>query len=147
MRFGRFWTTRLDRRDHHGHAAPVHDGASLDFHRFTEFLKNPIEDVNGSFFVEPFTSAKQHGELDLATFSQKTYRTLELDRSVMGVGFGPNSNLFEVVRVGRGGLFCPLLAIILELAIVHDPADRRALRGRDLDKIEPGLPGKSQSLI
>ena len=39
-----------------------------------------------------------------------------------------------------------LLLLVLVLPVIHDPADRRHGRGRDLHEVEPLLPGNRQGL-
>jgi hypothetical protein len=45
------------------------------------------------------------------------------------------------------GLVLLLLLLVLELAEVHDPADRRLLVGRHLHQIQPRLPRDGESLL
>ena len=44
-------------------------------------------------------------------------------------------------------LLCLLLLRVAELAVVHDPADRRVRRGRDLDQVELALLREAKRLL
>jgi hypothetical protein len=40
----------------------------------------------------------------------------------------------------------PLFLFIFEFGVIHDPADRRADIGRDLNQVEPRVPGGARRL-
>src|SRR5207253_3098631 len=51
--------------------------------------------------------------------------------------------VFAVVRVA---FVLPLLLLVLELAVVHDPANGRLLLGRDLDEVQADFAGAREGV-
>lgn len=72
---------------------------------------------------------------------------IELDHPVVGVRLGPQTNLLKHDRVTlRSGLEL-FLALVKVLAVIHDPANRRAFGRRNFYEIQTGLACEGQSLM
>ena len=66
---------------------------------------------------------------------------------VVRVDLGPELDLFQAgPRLLLAGLLLLDVALVLVLAVVHDPAHRRICLRRDLDEIQIELPGLTQRL-
>lgn len=126
--------------NHHSHPATLHARGSLDLNRFAELGKNGLKDLCCEVPVEPFTSAKEHGELYPVSFSKERPCALELDLAIVGIRLWPHADALQGYGMSAAARFLPLLAVVFELAVVHDPANRRPFRRPDLDKIETRLP-------
>ena len=86
-------------------------------------------------------------DLDLVAFGEEPGDLAGLGVEVAGPDLGPVLHLLDA---GAGGLaprlLGPLRLVELELAVVHDPADRRVGLGRHLDEVEIQLPGDGERL-
>ena len=89
-----------------------------------------------------FAPAETQGNLYLVTVFQKFEHAAHLHIVIVLVRIGPEFDfldLDDLLLLTGLGLF--LLGFVLELAVVHDLADRRRRIRRDFDKVEPGLFG------
>ena len=97
--------------------------------------------------VSEFPPPKGHGELDLVAAQEEIARVLELEGVVVALDLGPHLDFLQLhlvlLLLGLAG--APVL-LVLELAVIHDAAHRRAGGGRDLDQIEPLRLGERESL-
>lgn len=124
----------------HGHRATIHGRMLLDLSDFTKKIRDPLHDVATDVGVNDFPSTEHHSDLDLVAFTEEPLDSLNLDIEVMSVRFWAELDLFDLDRLLLLlGLVRPLLLIVLELAIVHDLADRRICVGRNLYQIEAGI--------
>src|SRR6188472_3774496 len=93
------------------------------------------------------TSAEENRRLHLVAVSQEALDVLLLELIVVFVDLRPELDLLDqdhalvLLRLARA-----LLLLVLVLAEVHDPADRRHRGGRDLDEVEPFLSRDGQRL-
>ena len=85
-------------------------------------------------------TAKAQGHLDLVAFLQELHHGSHLDIIVMGIGSRTELDFLDLDDLLLlAGLGLALLLFVLELAQVHDLADRRGRVGRDFDQIQPGV--------
>jgi len=100
-----------------------------------EFFDNVIDDFPAFFNVREFSSAEDHGDHDLVFVGEEGPSLIDLEGDIVIASLRSNSDLLDlaVVRVAFGQ---PLLLLILEFAVVHDPANRRPFIRRDFDQIE-----------
>src|SRR5262245_42198890 len=73
---------------------------------------------------------------------------LHLEVHVVLLGLGAELDLLGLYLGSALGLLLLLLRLlVLVLAVIHDPADRREGARRDLDEVEPLLLGESQGVV
>ena len=91
--------------------------------------------------VSHLTPLEHHVHLDLVLVRQKLTGLFHLEFDIVIARFRTQSNFLDLDLVGLGvlGLF-PLL-FVFELAVIHDPANRRTLIRSDFDQIHPCLCG------
>jgi hypothetical protein len=144
--------TRADRllvgRDHHGHVAPVLLRRRLDGTQLGHVLGEALQQPEPQLRTGLLASAEHDGDLDLVATLEEAHDVALLGLVVMGVDLGA-----ELLLLDRGQLLVPaglpglLRALVLELAVVHELADRGAGLGRDLDEVELGLLGEPQGVL
>ncbi len=110
----------------------------FDFAECGQFGHNRFHNLSTLFDVSQLAAAKHQGDLHFVLLLQEADSLLHLEIDIVLTRFWTETNFFDsgVVRVLMGLLFL----FILVLAVVHDPADRRALVGRHLHKIEAHFP-------
>src|SRR5262245_41873781 len=137
------------RYQHHREEASVHLRRSLHRHQRPEQLLDVIELLVAVLAVGHLAPAEHHRDLDLVSVQQEASRILELELEVVLVRRGTHLDLLErggaALALGLAGRRL-LLLFVLVLAVVHDPADRRARIRRDLHPVLAGLLGQPPSL-
>ena len=133
----------LSGRHHHDHLAPFHLRALLDRGDVVQVLLDALEQDPTELAVGHFTPAETDRDLGLVAVFEKTAQIAHLHLVIALFGTGAeldlfDLNLFLLLLCGLGllGLF------ELELAVVHDAADRRVRVGHDLDEIEARVQGR-----
>ena len=96
--------------------------------------------------MSQFAAAKHNRHDDLVFVLQKTLRLIHLEIDVVFAGLWPQPDLLDFCLVDVRTMEFFLL-LLLELAEVHDPTDRRLLVGRNLDEIEARLPSAVEGLF
>ena len=138
----------LVRPEHQRDAAAQHLGGPLDPGDLGKLGDNLIHDLIAQFHMHHLAAAKLHGKLDLVALFQELHGSIDLNLAVMIVYLGAKANLLE----GNDMLFLLAffrLALLLvdPLSIIHNPADRRLGRRRDLDEIQARLVGPVLGLL
>ena len=94
-----------------------------------------------------FASAQFHLDAHLIAISQKLFDLPGAHLEVMRAGLESDANSFELnLFLLFAVLAFSLFFFVLELAEVHDLADRRLRGSRDLDQVEPALVCDAQRL-
>lgn len=84
-----------------------------------------------------FTPTKDKGYLGLVTLFKKASYMLDLEIQIMVIGLGSDLYLFDLyLNLFFLGLLLFFILLILELAIVHDSANRRVGGGGHLNQIQ-----------
>src|SRR5947207_4760277 len=150
--FLRFWRRRLTglglvrvmrlynhflRGQQHHHLPALQSRKLLDDGMRLEVAADALEQTDAEFLVRHLAAAETQRDLRLVAFAQEPDQVPELDLVIALVGAGAefhflNLNLLELeLRFVR-----PLRLTVLELAEIHDPADRGFRERRDLDQIK-----------
>ena len=98
--------------------------------------------------VEHLSASEHDGDLYLVALAQKIPQVLQLELEVVLLDLQPQLHLLHLddsrfFLVSRR----PLRRLVLELAVIHDPGDRRNGFRRDLDEIEVLLPRHSDGVV
>ena len=96
--------------------------------------------------MDHFSATKHHRDLDLVPFHQELAGVVELKVEIVLIRPGTKLHLFEGRRVGLLARTLFLL-LILELAVVHDPANRGTRRRRNLDEVETFVARNDQRFL
>ena len=102
-----------------------------------ELVEQTLADVR----VGHLPPAEQDRQFDLVAGVQKLRRLPTFGLQIVIVDLRPDPDFFQLDDVlvpARLTFFAALL--VSELAVVHEPADRRDRIRRHLDEIEPALP-------
>ena len=109
---------------------------------FEDHPHHPLPFVN----VRQFTTSEHDRHDDFVLVLQKTFCLIHLEIDVVLACLGPQANFLDL-RLMNVRAMEFLLLLILELAEVHDPTDRRLLVRCHLDQIEAGLASATQRLF
>ena len=92
-------------------------------------------------------TAEAQGDLHLVAVLQEADHVAQLDVVVAVVRLRAELHFLDLNDLLAGlGLGSTLLFLVAELAVVHQPADRRGGVGRDLDQVDIGLFGHAACL-
>ena len=100
---------------------------SFDFAVVQQFLDHVLHDASAFLDVSHFTTAKQHGHLDLVLVFEKVLRLLHLETNVVIARLGTKANLLGLGVMSN--LARLLHFLVLVLAIIHDSTNRRSIVG------------------
>src|SRR5688572_28003830 len=121
----------------------------LDLHRadLGQLVDEPLEDAPPDLGMGVLAAAEEDGRLDLVAFAEEPLDVLLLELIVVLVDLRPELDLLDEDHLLVPFRFAAaLLLLVLVLAEVHDPANRRHRRRRDLDEVEPLLAGDGERL-
>jgi hypothetical protein len=96
--------------------------------------------------VRQFAASENNRHDDLVLVLQKTFCLIHLEIDVVFTCLGPQPNFLDLCLMNVRAMEF-LLLLVLELAEVHDPTDRRLLVRRHLDQVEAGLASATQRLF
>ena len=133
------------RGDDRRHPLAFHRRVLLDLGHVLEGLEHLVHDLAALVDVRQLAAAEEDVDQHLVLVLEELAGPLDLDLDVVVAGLGPDADLLDldlVLLLLRG----PLLLRVLELAEVHDLADRRPLVGGDLDQVEARLAGRLHGL-
>ena len=112
-----------------------------------QLLDEPLENPAADLRMRHLAAAEEDRRLDLVAFLEEALDVLLLELVVVLVDLRPELDLLDLDHLlVLLGLARALLLLILVLPEVHDAADRRHGRRRDLDQVEPLLLRDGQSL-
>ncbi len=135
-------------RQHHDHVAAVELRARpRPCPRWAHGLGDPVEDPLAELRVLHLPAPEHDRDLHLVTLAEELLDLAGLGVEVADADLRPVLHLLD----GDGDALAPgLLGLlgrfVLELAVVHDPADRRVGHGGHLDEVEVELPGDGECL-
>jgi len=104
--------------------------------------RDAVQKLQTKLLVRHLAAAEAQGDLHLVAFAEEFQHGAHLHIVIVGIGPGTELDLLDLDDVLLlAGLGLAFLLLVLELAEVHDLADRRFRVRRDLDKIKTGLFG------
>lgn len=114
------------RSDNNVHVAPFHLGSHLNSTDILEFGGKTFQGLQPQFVVSNFPATENYRYLGLISFLKEPASMLYLEKNVMVVGFGSKLDLFQLdLYLLFSCLLLSFALLVLELSIIHDPADRR----------------------
>src|SRR6185503_11780760 len=129
------------------HLIAFHPRHRLSKRHVAQLGDQPLQDAPADFRVRHLAPAEKDRRLDLVAVLEKALDVLLLELVVVLVDLGPELDLLDEDHfLVLLGLASALLLLVLELAEVHDPADRRNSGRRDLHEIERLASGYRQRL-
>ena len=138
----------LLRRDHHHHQTALHARKLLDDRIINDIGGDLVNHRTPQFLVSHLATAEADRDLDLVAFLKEPAEIAQLDRVIADIRRRTELQLLDfllfLLLLGRMRL---LLRIELELAEIHDSADRRVTVRLDFDQIQACLLGHGQSLV
>lgn len=113
----------------------------------SDFLQKFVDYLEPKFCVGHFASAELEGDFHLHIFAKKINRVFDFDSQIVGINFGAELNLFDLVGVLMFlGFLVALGLLVAVFAEVHHAADGRCGVGRNFDEIHAGGAGQVQSI-
>src|SRR4030095_12421182 len=98
-----------------------------------------VKEAHTDLLVRHLTPAEAQRDLRLVALTEKTYEIAELDLVIAFVSAGPELHFLDLDLLQLELRLVLLLRLaVLEFAVIHDRANRRLGRRRDLDQIEFG---------
>src|SRR2546422_3683582 len=150
--FLRFWRRRLTglglvrvmrlychflRGQQHHHLPPLQPRKLLDDAVRLEVAADALQQTDAEFLVRHLAAAETQRDLGLVAFAQEPDQVPELDLVIALVGTGAEFHFLDLDLLELQLRFVRSLRLaVLELAEIHDPADRRLGERRDFDQIE-----------
>src|SRR5215217_2960135 len=131
----------LERIQHHRHRAAFETRRLLDRPVRPEHIRELIEQRLPDVGMRHLPSAEQHRHLDLVPGIEELGGLTALRFQIVVVDLRPDANFFQLDHVlvsTRLAFFAALL--VPELAVIHDPANRRYGIRRDFDQVESPRP-------
>ena len=116
----------------------MHGGALLKFAERFEFGGELLDELKAFVDVGILAATEDHAEHHLVFLVQEFLGPIDLGREVGFADFGAEAN-FLILTVVRVAFMLPFFLLVLELTVVHDPADGRLFVRSDLDQIEPDV--------
>ena len=136
------WLTLLRREDHDDPSA-LHRGLLLEFRDFFQFLGESLDEFVAFVDVGVFAAAEDDGEDHLVLLGQKLLRAVDLRHEVVVADFRAEAEFF-VLAVVRVAFVLPLLLLVLEFAVIHDPANGRLFLRGNFHEVHAGLASMPQ---
>ncbi|KAF4529764.1 hypothetical protein B566_EDAN018207 [Ephemera danica] len=128
------------RSQHHDHLAPFQLWHVLHHRHIGQLIANAFQQPHANVLVGDFTAAVAQGDLALvAIFGNETPQVAHLDEVVAFVRAWTKLDFLDL-----DDLFRLLLFLVLELAVVHQAADRWVSRGSNFNQVHISLAGKPQ---
>src|SRR5690606_9375145 len=138
----------LLRRDHHDHLPAFQARTRLDHDVLAQVGLDPGGHLPAQFLVAHLAATEADVDLDLVALFQEAAHVAQLDLVVTLIGDRAELHFLDLDLLGLLlGLVGLLLQIELELAEVHDLADRRIRVGLDLDQVQGLVLGHAQRLV
>ena len=112
-----------------------------------DLVSDVLEDLAPQFGMLHLTTTEHDRDLDLVTLAEELFNLSGLGVEVAGPDLGPVLHFLD--RQVRGLLprfLGALIGFVLELAVVHDPANRWVRPICDLDQVESGSPSDVERL-
>lgn len=113
------------RPDDHDHLAPFHLWHLLDHTYSFEVSLDTFQLAHTEFLMRHFATTEAKGHFDLVFFFQEARHIPELDLVIVFVGTRAKFDFLHLhLLLLQLGFVSSLLFLILELAVIHDPANR-----------------------
>lgn len=129
----------LRREDHHDPPA-LHLRVLLQLGDIFQLLRESLDEFEAFVDVGVFAAAEDDAEDHLILVGQELFRAVDLGHEVVVADLGADAEFF-VLAVVRVAFVLPLLLLVLEFAVIHDPANGRLFLGRDFDEVEADFLG------
>jgi len=138
----------LLRRQHHDHLAAFELGELLDYGQLAQIGFDALLLRHADFLVGHFAAAEAQGNLGLVAFFQEADHIAQFDLVVVFVRTRAEFDFLDLnlLLLELGGMQF-LGVLILELAIIHQPANRGLRGGRNFNQIHLGFFSLTQGLI
>jgi len=137
----------LVRAEHHDHVAAVLLGRRLDEAQLRHVLGQALQQPVAQLGAVLLAAAEHDRDLDLVAGAKEPHDVTLLGLVVVRVDLGTKLHLLDDdVRLVPPRLTGLLGVLVLELAVVHELADRRTRHGRDLDQVEVRLLRKAKRI-
>lgn len=137
---------RWQRCQNHGQKTPFLLDASFHLPTIRQIFHDPFNNRVPKFSMSYLSPTELHDDLHFIPMLQKPPCVTQLKLIIVLLNPGPEFDLFDTdLPLFLFGLALFLGLLILVLAIVHDPADRRHGLCADLDKIEARFFAHGQS--
>jgi hypothetical protein len=134
--------------DDHEHAPPFHLRPHFYDRYILEFGDKAFKGLLPQFHMCDFPTAEHHGDLGLVPLFQEAADMLDFEGQVMVVGLGAELHFLDLdVDLFLLGFLQFFALLIFELAEVHDAADWRYGRWRDLHQVQLLSFGQRQGLL
>ena len=130
----------LGRRDDHDHLTAFHLRHLLDLPYGLEVSLYTFQLTHAEFLMRHFTPPEAQGHFDLVFFLQETRHVSELDLVIVFVGTRAQFDFLDLhLFLLQLGFVRAFLFLVLELAIIHDTANGRLGKRRNLNEIDSGF--------
>jgi len=118
------------------------------FGNIAQFLDKPVEHLAALGDMGQFATSENDGNGDLVLMLEEFAGMVDFEVDIMIARFGTNPNFLGPTMVSiRSVAVLPFLLLVLELPMVHDPADGRPFGRSHLDQIQSRFFGLGDRLF
>jgi hypothetical protein len=136
----------LFRHENGNQSISFHFRRPFDIRDIFQFLDQLSHQLAAQFLVRHFSAAENDGSLRFVSFSQEAQNMVLFKLEIMLFRFRPKLHFFyNDLFLILFGLMSPLTLLVLEFAVIHDPAHGGGRPGSHLDKIHFLAPCDFQS--
>ena len=136
-----------ERADHHIDRLPGELGLEVLMSPWRDLREELLHHPETELRVRHLASTKTKSRLHLHVLAKKIDRVRHLGLEIVRINVRTELDLLHLVRVlVLAALLLPLLLLVLELAELHQPADRRIGVGRNLDEVHSLLTRQYQGV-
>ena len=139
------YAARSLRREDHHNPPPLHLRRLLQLGEFFELFGEPLDQLVAFVDVGVFAAAEDHAKDHLVFLSEEFLRAIDLRHEVVVADLGAHAELF-VLAVVRMAFVLPLLLLVFEFAVVHDPANGRLFLRCNFDEVEADFAGTCKGI-
>ena len=133
----------LLRGEDYDDAAALHRGVLLELGDVGELFRESLDELEAFIDVGVLAAAEDDGEDHLVLLGQKLLRAVDLRHEVVVADFWAEAEFF-VLAVVRVTFVLPLLLLVLEFAVIHDPANGRLFLRGNFHEVHAGLASMPQ---
>jgi hypothetical protein len=134
----------LLRGEDYDDAAALHRGVLLELGDVGELFRESLDELEAFIDVGVLAAAEDDGKDYFVLVGQELLGAVDLGHQVMIADFRAQPQFF-VLAVMRVAFVLPLLLLVLEFAVIHDPANRRLFLRGNLHEVQADFTGSLQS--
>lgn len=112
----------------------------LDLGNVVQAVNETVQDPTSLLHMRQLPAPEDDRDRDLVLMLEELTRVVDLEVNIVLAGLGANTYFLSATVMGVCPvLILPLLLLVLELAMIHNPADRGPLRRGHFNQVQAGI--------